>query len=168
MIMDVAPSPAFQGATALPGGGGGAYPNPEDDDGGWGPIGPWVHKGIDRLADMFAHRLANEIAASSRAGGGSFYPAPDDDGDWGPLGPVVKDVGSLYLTLKQDTLREIVADQSDPDPTPWTVAQLREHIHQKLVEWLRDPDPEPWRDTGQLVEIVVGGRGRGLRLSKLG
>ncbi len=127
----------------------GYYPNPEDDDGGWGPIGPVVHVFV---ADSFAN-LSEQSGIVARSGG-SFYPNPeDDDGGWGPIGPVVRDVFTEF----------------DPTPMPWAIATVFLNIREVNEA---NPEPQPWItdvlvDADRLVVIAnpdpsLGGGGGGV------
>jgi hypothetical protein len=92
----------------LPGGGAG-YPNPEDDDDDWGPLGPWVHQAVIQIGQLFEEVEPEEDPIQWMPGGQHLYPAPDDDGPWGPIGPVVHE----RLLAAGDANADLVVDQHD-------------------------------------------------------
>ena len=89
--------------------GGGAYPNPEDDDGDWGPLGPWVHDVLHQVGNILDTLEVETESTQLMRGGGDFNPAPDDDGPWGPIGPVIHE----ELIAAGDANGDLVVDQHD-------------------------------------------------------
>ncbi len=128
-------------ATVGPSISGDYYPAPDDDDGGWGPIGPVVRDAVRFVARDFAHRMFEDVQVAHRQGGGAGMPSPDDDTPWPPwIGPYVHDINELYIV----TAMKIVADKGvNPEPQPWRPAEFLEHAQVQLMDWFANPSFRP-------------------------
>ena len=130
--------------TAGRGGGDSGYPDPDDPDGDWGPIGPIVRTALEQLAARFGSQLAHGITG------------PGTDGHLGPelVTPLVQTVDDLSAMVAINVIKpgcdfgEFFGGGVIPVLND---TSLQETIEQQLELWLRDPDPLVSIDWGAIL-----------------